>query len=101
LRIDNDRVSQLAKAEEREVSLEKEKAALQVALTIAHARAKKNAEALEVACKDALAAEEANIMAEGAQNIAEDKRSRWREIIQRWRNAISLGSDAVQADLHG
>jgi len=101
LRIDNDRVSQLAKAEEREVSLEKEKAALQEALAIAHARAKKNAEALEVACKDAHAAEEANIMAEGVQNIAEDKRSRWREIIQRWRNAISSGCDAVQADLHG
>ena len=101
MRIDNDRVSQLAKAEEREVSLEKEKAALQEALAIAHARAKKNAEALEVACKDAHATEEANIMAEGVQNIAEDKRSRWWEIIQRWRNAISSGCDAVQADLHG
>ena len=89
LRIDNDRVFQLAKAEERATVFEKENTTLEEALTAALAEAKKNDEALEAARQDAHAAQEAKASveeakgkAEEAQKLAEDKHARGRETIQ-------------------
>jgi chromosome segregation ATPase len=108
LRIDNERTSQLARVEERVVSLEKEKIALEEALVAARAEAKSHAEAAEASRRDALAAEKAKenaekakAEAEEAQRVAEDQRARGKDVIQRWRTAISSFTDLVQANMHG
>ena len=108
LGIDNERASRLAGMEERVASLEKEKIALEEALIAALSEAKSNAEAAEAARRDALAAEEAKANAEKAKTeaeearkVAEDQRARGKDVVQRWRTAISSFADLVQTDMHG
>jgi len=66
LRVDAKRSARLARAEERVVSLEKEKPVLEEALTSACVEAKKNFEALEAALQEARKIEEAEVKAEEA-----------------------------------
>jgi len=94
--------------EERVASLEKEKTALEEALVAARSEAKSNAEAAEAARRDALTAEEAKANTEkakteagGARKVAEDQRARGKDVVQRWRTAISTFTDLVQTDMHG
>ena len=87
---------------------EKEKTALEEALIAARAEAKSHAEAAEAARRDALAAEKAKenaekakAEAEEARRVAEAQRARGKDVIQRWRTAISSFADLVQTDIHG
>ena len=108
LRIDNGQTSQLARMEERVVALEKEKTTLEEALIAACAEARNHAKAAEAARRDALAAEKAKenaekakAEAEEARRVAEAQRAHGKDVVQRWRTAISSFVDLVQADIHG
>jgi len=108
LKIDNERASQLAGVEERVASLEKEKTTLEDALVAARAEVKSHAKAVEAARRDALAAEEAKenaekakAEAEKARRVSEDQHAHGKDVVQRWRTAISSFTDLVQADVNG
>lgn len=100
LRMDGGKGSRIAELEERLALLEEEKTGLQGDLATARTEAEKKSGELDAALLQARAAEDAKSRAEAAQKHAEERRARGKETIKAWYEALSTGSDAVQAAVH-